>query len=89
MYILFCNSGDLFYLVVTMLLYLPPIGGYYLMNIAKLGLFYLTNVILILVFNWVYLFVVVSRWHFWGFGICKVANVLHNYAMVAGILGIE
>ena len=55
--------------------------------------FYLINIVFILLLNWSYLFVlefvIVSGCHFWGFGTCKVGYVKHDYAMVAGILGIE
>ena len=38
-HVLFFSSGDLFYLVVVILLCLPPTGGHCLKNMAKLGFF--------------------------------------------------
>ena len=53
----------------------------------------LKNIMFILVFNWIYLFVlefvIVSRCHCWGFGMYNSGYIEHDYAMVLGILGIE
>ena len=45
------SSRDIFYLAFMVLLHLPPTGGHCLINIAKLGLFYLINIIFILLLN--------------------------------------
>ena len=43
--------------------------------------------------NWVHSFVLElvadSRCKFWGFGICKVGYIGHEYAIFAGMLGIN
>ena len=43
--------------------------------------------------NWIYLFVlefiIVSGCYFWGFGIYKAGYIEHDYAIIAGTLGIE
>ena len=87
------SSGDLFYLALRMLLGLPPIGNHCLMNIINWAYFFLTNILFILILNWIHLFVldfiIVSKCHLWGFGTYKMGYNKHNYTIVIGILGIE
>ena len=63
------------------------------MNRATLDLFYLQNIAFILVLNWIHSFILeldlASECKFWGFGICKPGYIGYEYAVIAGMLGIE
>ena len=88
---LFLSFSDFFLLLLLycMLLRLPPIGSNCLTNRARLTIFISIFIVLILLLNWIFLFVLKLVEADSGGLAYKAGYVGHKYAIIAGMLEIK